>query len=102
MVANLHYKANIFDRFKSMNLKTRNFLESANTRANPQTFGSDGTTRMFLSFHLLKGMCNGCCGRRANHERHSDQQDEKLKEWVNVHVTNHRKVVNNGQIGGQS
>ena len=84
MVANLHYKANLFDRFKSMHLKTRDVLESANTRANPQPFGNDGTTRMCLSFHL-KGMCNGRCGRCADHQCHSDQLDEKLKEWANVH-----------------
>ena len=85
MVANLHYKANISNRFKSMSLKTRDVLESANTRANPQPFGSDGTTTMCISFHL-KGMCNhGRCGHRADHEHHSDQQDEKLKEWASVH-----------------
>ena len=84
MVANLHYRAKLFDRFKSMHLETRDVLESANTTANPQPFGSDGTTRMCLYFHL-KGMCNGRCGRRTDHQHHSDQLDEKLKEWANVH-----------------
>ena len=85
MINNLHYKANLFDRFKAMNLKTtRDVLDGANTRANPQPFASNGTTRMCFSFHL-KGMCNGRCDRRANHECHSDQLDEKLKEWANVH-----------------
>ena len=84
MIANIHYKGNLFDRFKAMNLKTREVLESANTRANPQPLSSDGTTRMCLSYHL-KGLCNGRCGRRADHERHSDQQDQKLKEWANAH-----------------
>jgi hypothetical protein len=67
-----------------MNLKTRDVLESANTRTNPQPFRSDGPTRMCLSFHL-KEMYNGRCGRRADHEHHSDQQVEKLKEWANVY-----------------
>ena len=84
MIANIHYKGNLFDRFKAMNLKTREVLESANTRVNPQPLSSDGTTRMCLSYHL-KGLCNGRCGRRADHERHSDQQDQKLKEWANAH-----------------
>jgi hypothetical protein len=84
MIANILYKGNLFDRFKAMNLKTRDVLESANTRANPQPLASDGTTRMCLSYHL-KGLCNGRCGRRADHDRHSDQQDQKLKEWANAH-----------------
>jgi hypothetical protein len=84
MIANIYYKGNLFDRFKSMNLKTRDVIESANTRANPQPLASDSTTRMCLS-HNLKGLCNGRCGRRADHERHSYQPDQKLKEWANAH-----------------
>ena len=63
---------------------SKDVLNSANTRANPQPFSSNGTTRMCLSLHL-KGMCNGCCGRYTDHECHSDQLDEKLKEWANVY-----------------
>ena len=76
---NLHFNAEAFQKFKAVDLKTKNIRDRCSGAGVPLPKNKDNKP-MCLAYHI-KGVCNTRCQYAADHREHTPQEDATLKAW---------------------
>ena len=77
-----NYNAALFDKYCQMRLRHPQLLRKVS--ACPPASPHYASIEMCLSFHV-KGICNTCCSRAADHLLHTPEQDANLVNWCTKH-----------------